>query len=191
VSGGEETIGTVYGNALLDLAFEQGVHGEVLAELREFDALLAKEADFEAFLGTPRIRADVKKDVVKKVFSGQVSDTTLHFLLLVIDKGRQIYLRQIIAAFIEGYHERMGELVVNVTSAAELGDAQRKRLAQTLSQKYGKEVILRERVDDGLLGGLVIQVGDSRIDGSLRTRLQSIGSRLQAARFTSEDYYED
>ena len=53
---GEETIGTVYGNALLELAFEKGVHGEVLAELREFDALLAKEADFEAFLGTPSER---------------------------------------------------------------------------------------------------------------------------------------
>ena len=73
----------------------------------------------------------------------------------------------------------------------ELGDAQRKRLTQTLSKKYDKEVILRERVDEGLLGGLVIQVGDSRIDGSLRTRLQTIGSRLEAARFTSEDYYED
>ena len=62
---------------------------------------------------------------------------------------------------------------------------------QTLRAKYNKEIILQERVREALLGGVVIRVGDSRIDGSLRSRLQTIGSRLDSVRLQSEDYYED
>lgn len=187
----DESLATVYANALLDLAFQKGVHGEVLAELREFGAVLQKEEDFSVFLNTPNISQETKTDVVKKVFGGVVSDVTLHFLLIVIDKRRQYYLPLIVTAFEAGYHERMGELVVDVTSATRLGDGQRNRLQKTLEAKYGKDVILREAVDQDLLGGLVIQVGDSRIDGSLRTRLESIGERLSAVRTTSEAYYEN
>ncbi|MGE0711223.1 MAG: ATP synthase F1 subunit delta [Planctomycetota bacterium] len=187
----DESLAHIYANALLDLAFQKGVHGEVLAELREFGRVLEQEASFRSFLNTPNIRQEAKKEVVQKVFGGRVSDTTLHFLLIVIDKRRQVHLPQIVTAFVEGYHERMGELVVGITSATALDDGQRQRLTQVLSQKYGKDVILRESVSAALLGGLVIQVGDSRIDGSLRTRLSSIGTRLEAARLVSEDYYED
>ncbi len=187
----QETLATVYANALLDLAFEKGVHAEVLAELREFGRVIEQEADFAAFLGTPNIRQQVKKDVIKKVFGGRVSDPTLHFLLIVVDKRRQGHLAEMIDAFVAGYHDRMGELVVHVETAVPLEGNQRVKLAQALKQKYDKEIILEEKVDDRILGGLVLRVGDSRIDGSLRTRLESIGARLRATRFRSGDYYED
>jgi F-type H+-transporting ATPase subunit delta len=190
-SAQDESLAVVYANAILDLAFDKGVHGEVLAELRHFGGVLAEEGDFALFLNTPNVRPDTKKEIVQKVFGGHISDATLHFLLIVIDKRRQFYLPQIVKAFEKGYHERMGELVVGVTSATALGDQQRSRLQKTLQKKYGKDVILRETVNEGLLGGLVIQVGDHRIDGSLHTRLQTIGERLERARFVSEDYYEN
>jgi len=188
---GDESLANVYATALLDLAFEKGVHGEVLLELREFGSLLEQEPQFIGFLTTPKVREEVKTEVIKKVFGGVLSDLTLHFLLVTIEKRRQFYLPQIVTAFESGYHERMGELVVNVTSAVALEDGQRDRLRSLLGKKHQQEIILRERIDEGLLGGLVIQVGDSRVDGSLCARLQAIGERLQAARFVSEDYYED
>ncbi len=187
----EESLAHVYANALLDLAFQKGVHAEVLAELREFRRILEQDASFAAFLGTPNIRQQVKKDVVRKVFGKRVSDPTLHFLLIVIDKRRQTALPAIIEAFVAGYHERMGELVVKVESAVPLEGSQRDRLTRTLKRKYDKEIVLEERVDPRLLGGLVLRVGDSRTDGSLRTRLRTIGDRLAATRFRSGDYYED
>lgn len=187
----EESLAHVYANALLDLAFQKGVHAEVLAELREFRRILEQDASFAAFLGTPSIRQQVKKDVIRKVFGKRVSDPTLHFLQVVIDKRRQAALPAIIDAFVAGYHERLGELVVKVESAVPLEGSQRDRLTRTLKQKYDKEIVLEERVDPRLLGGLVLRVGDSRTDGSLRTRLRTIGDRLAATRFRSEDYYED
>ncbi|MEZ6186677.1 MAG: ATP synthase F1 subunit delta [Planctomycetota bacterium] len=187
----EETIASVYANALLDLAFEKGVHREVLAELTEFDRILEGEAQFALFLGAPQIRPDTKKEVLDKVFGSGVSEITLNFLKIVIDKRRQHALTAMIDAFKSGYHERMGELVVDVESAVPLQSSSRERLLKTLRAKYNKEIILQEHVRDSLLGGIVIRVGDSRIDGSLRSRLQTIGSRLDAIRLQSEDYYED
>ena len=133
----------------------------------------------------------MKKDLVTRVFGPKVSDFTLNFLKVVIDRRRQANLRQIIRAFIDGYHQRMGELVVKVQSAVPLGDAQRGRLTSALKSKFEKEVVLEERVSPRILGGLVLQVGDTRIDGSLRSRLETIGARLEATRFRSQDYYED
>ena len=186
-----ESLPQVYANALLELAFGKGVHAEVLSELTDFGQVLTREERFRDFLNAPSIPQNAKKDVVKRVFGSRVSDPTLNFLLVVIDKRRQYWLLDMIERFEAGYHERMGELVVDVTSAVELDEAHRDRLRRTLNTKFGKEIILRERVVPRLLGGLVLCVGDTRIDGSLRTRLESIGSRLAAVRFRSEDYYEN
>lgn len=187
----DETLAQTYADALLELTWEKGVHAEVLAELREFGEVLAREEGFRAFLNTPRIRQQVKKEVVEKVFGAVVSDYTLNFLRIVIDKRRQAHLPRMIEAYEAGYHERAGELVVKVETAAPLEPAQADRLKRALKKKYDKEIILRERLNERLLGGLVLRVGDARIDGSLRTRLEAIGARLEGARFRSEDYYED
>lgn len=191
MAASEETIGQIYARPLLDLAFERGVHAEVLAELRELDRVLASEQQFYDFLCSPTIRLQTKKDVIGKVFGGSLSDTTLNFLKLVLDKRRQLHLREMIRAWVDGYHQRMGEVVVQVESAVPLGPAQRERLLRDLKRKHQKDIILEERVKPALLGGLVLKVGDSRVDGSLRTRLQTIGSRLAALRLRSEEYYED
>lgn len=187
----DESLAQVYATALLDLAFEKGVHAEVLGELKGFDQILSENVKFADFLYAPNIRQDVKKDVLQKAFGGSFSDVTLNFLRVVIDKRRQLSLRGIIAAFVEGYHERMGELVVQVYSAAELDQGQRSRLSASLKKKYNLDVILQEQVKPELLGGLVLKVADERIDGSLRTRLETIGSRLTRIRLNSEDHYED
>lgn len=187
----DEAIANVYATALLDLAFEKGVHAEILAELKGFDQVLEREPQFSAFLSTPNIRREVKKDIVTRVFGPKVSDFTLNFLKVVIDKRRQNALRDIIRAFIDGYHQRMGELVVKVQSAIPLAEGQRERLSRALKGKFQKEVVLEERVSPRILGGLVLQVGDTRIDGSLRSQLETIGAKLEAARFRSQDYYED
>lgn len=188
---GDDTLPQVYAKALLDLTFQKGVAQEVLAELRTFREVLAQNEDFRTFLHTPHIRQEVKKGVVDRVFGGQLSDITLNFIRVVIDKRRQLYLSRIIEAFEEGYHVRMDELVVRVRSAVALQASQRSKLLAVLKDKFKKEIHLEEGVDERLLGGLVLRVGDARIDGSLRTRLQAVGSRLAATRFRSGDYYED
>jgi F-type H+-transporting ATPase subunit delta len=186
-----ETLARIYSDALLELAFEKGAHAEVLAELRDFVALLAKEPEFDAFLGTPSIRPNTKKAVLESVFGGQVSEITMNFLKVIVDRRRQDVLQLMVRTFENGYHDRMGEVVVGVNSAVSLSDAQRSKLLSLLKSKLEKEIVLEERVDTRLLGGLVIRVGDRRIDGSLKSRLESVGASLEGLRLHSEDYYEN
>ena len=188
---GDDTLPRIYAKALLDLTFEKGVHREVLAELRGFAEVLAANEQFKHFLSTPLIGQADKKEVVERAFGSHLSEVTLNFIRLVIDKRRELFLPRIVEAYEAGYHERMDELVVRAESAVPLSDAQRKTLVQTLSKKHSKEIHLVESVNERLLGGLVLCVGDARIDGSLRSRLEAIGERLEAMRFRSQDYYED
>jgi F-type H+-transporting ATPase subunit delta len=188
---GEDTLPIVYAKALLDLTFEKGVHSEVLAELRGLVDVLAENETFKDFLNAPHIAQDAKKGVIERAFGSHLSEITLNFVRIVIDKRRQLILPAMVDAFEEGYHVRMDEQVVRVRSAVPLEDDQRKSLVGMLKKKFSKEIHLVESVNERLLGGLVLNIGDTRIDGSLRARLQTIGSRLEATRFRSEDYYED
>jgi F-type H+-transporting ATPase subunit delta len=189
--GREETLGQVYAKALLGLASDKGVPAEVLAELKELDRLLERDRLFHDFLCAPNVRLQAKKDVIEKVLGDHLSEITLNFLKLVLDKRRQVHLREMVRAYEAEYHEQMGELVVRVESAVALEAPQRQRLIGDLKKKHKKDIILEERVKPALLGGLVLKIGDSRVDGSLRTRLEMVGSRLAAVRLRSEEYYED
>jgi F-type H+-transporting ATPase subunit delta len=188
----DDAVVRVYSEALLELAFEKGVHAEVLAELQELERI-PRDGRFREFLSSPRIRTSEKKDVIEKVFGGTLSDTTLNFLKLLLDRGRELHLRDIIRAYIDGCHLRMGELVVKAESAVPITSAQREWLRRvvTMRKHKGKDVLLEERLRPALLGGLVLTAGDQRIDGSLRARLNEIGSRLAAVRLRSEEHYED
>lgn len=188
---GDDNLPSIYAKALLDLSFEKGVHREVLAELNGLAKVLADNERFTLFLSTPNIAQEAKKGVVERAFGGHLSELTLNFIRLVIDKRRELALPKIVEAFEAGYHVLMDELVVRTQSAVPLSTSQRKSLTQTLSKKFSKEIHLVESVNEQLLGGLVLRIGDTRIDGSLRTRLEAVGSRLEAARFRSQDYYED
>lgn len=182
----------VYSDALLELAFEKGVHAEVLHELQELERI-PRDGKLREFLSSPRIRTQAKKDVIEKVFGGMLSDITLNFLKLLLDRGRELHLRDIIKAYIDGCHQRMGELVVVAESAVPLTSPQREWVQRAVTHRRhkGKDILLEERVRPALLGGLVLTAGDQRIDGSLRAKLNEIGSRLAAMRLRSEELYED
>jgi F-type H+-transporting ATPase subunit delta len=188
---GEDTLPIIYAKALLDLTFEKGVHREVLKELDWFTGVLAENVKFTSFLNAPHISKDVKKDVIERSFGAHLSEITLNFVRVLIDKRRQRLVSPIAVAFEAGYHERMDELVVRVRAAVPLNDGQRKSLIDMLKKKFQKEIHLVEKTSERLLGGLVLNIGDTRIDGSLRTRLEAVGARLEATRFRSEDYYEN
>ena len=85
---GADTLPTIYAKALLDLSFEKGVHREVLAELNGFVEVLADNERFTLFLGTPLIAQTAKKEVIERAFGDHLSEVTLNFIRLVIDKRR-------------------------------------------------------------------------------------------------------
>ena len=192
---GLDTVAQIYASALLELAFSKGLPAEVLRDVREIGKLLESDRRSFAFLVTPNIRKEAKRQVIDRAFGGRVHEAVQNFIKVVVDKGRAQALPDIVRSFIQMYHERQGELMVKVATAHPLEDDQRDKLRAVLKKKFASkgytDVILDERVDAKLLGGVVVRTGDNLYDNSLKTRLSAIGERLRAGRLKVEEAYED
>jgi F-type H+-transporting ATPase subunit delta len=174
----DTTVARSYAEALLELAVADGKVELFDRELQVIADLLRSEDDFRLFLETPKIDPADKKRVIREVFAGKVPDRLLHFLLIVIDKRRARLLTSIADEFSGLVDEHFGRLKVDITTASEPDSALQADLKQRLSSLLGKEVIPRFRVDARLIGGVIVRVGDSIMDGSIRHRLQLLRRSL-------------
>lgn len=177
----DETVARSYAEALFDLAQRhEGLeaYGEGIATVA---ILLDENPSFRLFLETPRVDAQAKKAVVRKAFGGQFPANLVNFLLVTIDKRRQRLLRGIARAFAALVDEHMNRAHVEVTVARPLDDESLRRVADRLSALLGKTAIPHQRVQPEVLGGVVVRVGDTIFDGSLRRRLDRMRRRLLAA----------
>ncbi|HHT01889.1 MAG TPA: F0F1 ATP synthase subunit delta [Firmicutes bacterium] len=172
------TVARRYANALFELAKAQGRIEAVDAELETVVQSMRATEDLRRVWEHRLIAPRRKKEVVGQVFAGQVSAEVKNFLSLLIDKHRERFLESIFASY-RGLADRYRNIVeVEVRSAIALSPAEVDEVAAKLQQQLGSEVRLRTTVDQSLLGGIVIRVGDRLIDGSLRRRLQDLRSQL-------------
>lgn len=166
-----------YGEALYDLAAEQGRVDLIEAQLVDLAALWKREPAF-AGLMSPAIDEDPRRASLRRAFTGKVDPLLLNLLLVLNDRRRGHALPQVAAAFREVSDQRRGRLQVQVTSAVALSDGDRVRLVDDLKRRTGKQPVLNEKVDPSVLGGLVVQVGDQVMDSSVRVRLRRLRSEM-------------
>ena len=171
MTGGVEK---VYSEALFELAKENNATEETEKELSAIVKIFGDEPDLYKVLSAPTISEGDKLGTVEKIFGGRVSDTTLDFICLLTKKGRINRLEGIASAYRSLWCEEAGILEVSVVSAVPLSDAQRKALSDKLSQKYGKKIIMTEKTDPDILGGVIVSFGDTMLDGSVRTKLKNL-----------------
>ncbi|HBH00995.1 MAG: ATP synthase F1 subunit delta [Candidatus Rokubacteria bacterium RBG_16_73_20] len=169
-----------YARALFALARERG-QGEVVArELGAAAELLDREPELAALLARPWVPAGAKRDAAAEVARQlAVSALTRDFLALVAAHGRAGHLGTILAAYRDLADEAAGRARARVRVAVALGDEGRAALARRLGAALdGKQVVLEEVVDRGLLGGFVAEIGSLLVDGSLDGQLARVRERL-------------
>ena len=171
-----QTVGKVYAEALFSLAQEEQQERKVYQELNEAADLMLQNPGFAILLDLPTLRTEERIEVLQKVI-GDTPGITENFLCLLVEKHRFGRLSEIREAFNKQYYETVGIAEVFVTSAVPLEHRQRSILKVKLQKKLGKTIQLKERVDKSLLGGMIIQYGDARMDNSLRTKMQKFGAR--------------
>jgi F-type H+-transporting ATPase subunit delta len=176
---GAQRVGKVYAEAILNAAEKQNLSGEVL---HEFDGVVYElfrvEPQFEMFLGSAAIGRDRKQELIEKTFSGRATDVFVNFLLVLNKHDRLDVLRAIHAAYGELYDTRSGRIRVQVTSAVPLPDDQAEKLRQEIRSKFNREPVLDTRLDPDLIAGMVVQVGDWKLDSSIQSRLHHIREEL-------------
>ncbi len=170
-----------YANALADIALEQGAADPVLRQLSDFNAAYEESAELRTFLGSPAVNREAKHGVIEKLIARLGASRIMrNFLFLVIDHQRAPLLPQMLESFQHVLQQRQGVAEAEVVSSTPLNDAQKSQLQQTLEKLTGKKIQATYLQDPALLGGVLVRIGDTIYDGSLRNRLEQMRSSLAA-----------
>lgn len=173
-------IATRYAKSLLELARETGQTEAVRADMDTFRSALASR-DFVLMLQSPMVHADKKVSVMNAVFEGKMSRLTLDFLRICARKGREGFLPEIAAAFEAQYRALKNILSARLVTAAPVDGDLQQVLADRIRQAglASGEIEWETRVDEKLLGGFVLELGDLRYDASVARQLDQLRKEVR------------
>jgi len=174
----ELRIADVYAAALLELAREAQRVDDVRSELDELLKLVQRMPDFETFLSSRALGAEARAVALEKLLRGRISDLVLNTLLVMNRHGRCGLLPALQRRFVLRQEAAAGEIEAQVTSAVELSKSQKAEVAEIAAGVSGKKPLIEFAVDPALLGGLVLRIGDLRMDNSLRRHLRVAREQL-------------
>lgn len=178
VSEQELSIARVYADAMLDLAEARGEMDDLLDELTRFAAEVEKNTDLETFIASPMVDAAARQKTIEKLFRGKASDLFVDSLQVLNRKGRLSLGRAVAEVYRLAHEERRGRVEVHVRTAVPLTPGLRTKLKAVADEHTGRETDLVESIDESLLGGLVVRIGDEKFDTSVATRLKGLAGTL-------------
>ena len=168
-----------YARALLAIGQESGETRRPLSEAETFERMTAGEPFLRELLESAHVnRRDKKAALEPSLSSAGFLPATRNFLFLLIDKGRMNMLPAIVSELRRMIERIEGIERVELEVPMPLTDGQRERLASVLGGKTGKKIVLEERIDPAVLGGMVVKIGSVVYDGSARTQIQKIRQNL-------------
>lgn len=169
---------TAYAEALFAVARVDGPLAEVEDELFRVAQVVRGNDELRDKLADPHIPVATRQQIVVDLLQGKAHPTTTSLVSLVVGTGRARELPAIVDALVAMSAREANKEVAEVRSAIALTDDQKTRLADALGQATGKQVEVKVIVDPSLRGGVVAQVGDTVIDGSIRRRLEQLRNAL-------------
>jgi F-type H+-transporting ATPase subunit delta len=167
-----------YARAMFEVARAEGTLDEVEDELFRFARSYESSDELRGALTDEMVPAAKRQAIVEDLLGGKATPTTVQLVSMVVGAGRGRELPQIIDRLVQRASSAKHLEVAEVRSAVPLSEDQQVRLAAALANATGKQVNLKVVVDPSVLGGIVATVGDTVIDGSVRTRLDQLKSRL-------------
>lgn len=172
-------VGSVYGQALYDLACGEGIEEVVLCQLEVLRQSFSEEPQFIKLLGTPALTKQERCAIVDDSFRGKLEPYLLNFLKLLTEKGYIRHFSHCCDTFREHYNRDHGIMPVKVVTAVALSASQEKRLKEKLETITGKTVELQCSIDPECLGGVRLDYDGVRLDDTVAHRLDAIRSVLK------------
>lgn len=172
-------VSKTYGEALFDLAIEENKLDLITEEIRLVKEVLENNEDLIKLLNHPKISREEKITVVENVFKGKLSDEVVGFLVIIVDKGRYNDLTTIFEYFLSKVLEYRNIGVAFVTSAIPLSKEQKEQVERKLlaTTKY-QQFEMNYTVDESIIGGLIIRIGDRVVDSSIKNQLRNMAKAL-------------
>jgi len=170
----------VYAEALFDVAKKKGKLDAIGTDLGQFADAVSDNRDLQTFLFSPHFASAEKVEGLKRALSGADAEL-LNFLELLIEKHRMPEIFRIRRELDELWKRENKRIDVTVTSAVELDPAVVAKVGEEIERQTGQKVDLASRVDDEILGGIVLQVGNMVLDASIRSRLEKLRKSVAQA----------
>ena len=170
-------IGKVYSQALFEIALESGCLDEINSEMGQCRTVFEENPELIKLLASPVITFGEKAEVISKIFGkdGIIRD----FICVVTQKGRISYFSEIAEEFTGKYNEHINIVKMTAITSVALKSEQREKLIGKLEEKSGKKVILSEKIDPSILGGIIVEYDNSRIDNSVKGKLEAVAKQLK------------
>ena len=167
----------LYARSLFEAAKETGKLEIVHTELGEFATAVDEVPELRGLLSNPQIERDERSAALREILA-DADELLRNFVLLLAEKGRAAQLGEVYRELDALVAEDEGRLTVQLTTAVELSDDDAASIVKTIEQSSGRSVEATRTVDPGLIGGIVLQVGSHRLDGSVRGRLNRLRHEL-------------
>jgi len=168
-----------YAQALMSLAQERNLTEQFGEQFRALESLFEESPEFSEFIANPVIKAEDKKSVLRRVMDDEANPYLTNFLMLLVDKRRIIFLKQITEQFLNLLRQLNQTVLAEVISARELNEEQTRAVADKVKNiTNARNVELKTSVNPDLIGGVIIKVGSQVLDASLRGQLRRISTNL-------------
>ena len=178
----DKSTAIIFVDALLDVAKKKGTFEQVEKDLDLVCNVITKFDNFRKILFHPSVTRDEKKKLIKKVFGEAVSDLTRNFLNLLVDRRNEGILEFVPEVYKGVVDEKKGVLKAKVQTVIPLTGERLNTLKKRLDKLTGKMVEIEAVQDSNILGGMVIQIGNRMVDGSVASRLKNLKTRLMEIR---------
>jgi ATP synthase F1 delta subunit len=170
----------VYAEALFEVGRDKGTLDTLQQQLSEFTDAVDQNRELQVFFFSPYLSSEEKKDGLKRAVT-DAEPELINFLELLVDKHRMPEIFRMRREFEELWKHENRRIDVTVTSAVELDSAVVEKIGQEVERQTGEEVDLSSAVDSGILGGIVLQVGNMVLDASIRSRLEKLRKSVATA----------
>ena len=171
-----------YAEALLELAKKADNREGFGAMIRDVASAITQDPAVKLFLESPRVSYEDKNEILSKAFSDRMPRVFLRFLQMVVHNRRQMMIPEIAREYAQLLDEEEGRVHAEVTLARPVDGSEETRIGQELSRVLGRKVHPQMSVNPAIMGGIIVKVGNTVMDGSVRSRLGRLASRMRAAR---------
>ena len=163
-----------YSRSLLLLAMERGELEQVYNDMKLVSQTCSENKDLTVLLRSPIIKTDKKRAILHEIFGSSIGKTSMGFIEIITNKRREYFLEKIAEEFLSQYKENNRITTATVTTGKKLDSSLKEKILALIKNQNTAEVDLIEKLDENLIGGFVLRIGDNQIDASIQRKLNDL-----------------
>ena len=186
----QSKITTRYAKSLLGLVLEKNLLEETVNDMRLIKSVCSTNKDFSLLLKSPIVKTDKKLSIFNKIFSNTLNELSIAFVNIITTKKREMHLEGIAESFILQYKSYKKIETATVTTAVQIDDQTRKEILTYISKQGNTNIELTEIIDENIIGGTIITMGDKQLDTSISRTIKELRQKLHRQEVKIEDFVD-